>query len=203
MKKLKLLPLLGAGLLALVGCSSGDGQEISRNQAKKMYESAQPAEMHLDIDDKWNGIEYFEYADPSDLDYKTRYPEISKKKNDASVATMVADLKSDEIFNGGLTLFHETVGHDMNDIVFLTVDTLMYDLATLFEEKPTYELTGKSVKEYFTGSTEYKINEKMYAFALYLETKFDANGYVSKTKFELVVGTDFKEDRSYGLFNRR
>ena len=36
MKKMKLLPLLGAALLALTGCGSSGG-EITRKEARKLY----------------------------------------------------------------------------------------------------------------------------------------------------------------------
>ena len=69
MKKIKFLPLLAVGLLALVGCGSSDGQEISQGKAESLYENTVVAEFAVSQIDHRNGIDSAAYVEPTDPYY--------------------------------------------------------------------------------------------------------------------------------------
>lgn len=185
MKKFKLLPLFAAGLLALVGCSSEGGEEISRKQALKLYAETQVGGFNVDQETKRNSVDSYYYVDPKE-EY---YPVVKKKSDSTSLESVVLAVSQSTIYED-LYMFNEDGAFDNIDAFFENADEHFYKLAKAFKETPTYTADGKLVKEHFTGSAYFTIAEKDYAFAMHFEAQFDKNGFVTSAKYELVVATD-------------
>ena len=193
MKKIKFLPLLAVGLLALVGCGSSDGQEISQGKAESLYENTVVAEFAVSQIDHRNGIDSAAYVEPTD----PYYPVVvnGKLKSGTTIGDVAAAITTTYVYQY-LEYFHENQGLDANDVFFGKADIDSEKLATLFQEKVTYTLeSGRRVKAHFTGSMKQDIEDKQYGFAMYYEMNYDKNGFVKTAKFDLVVSTDYNESK--------
>ena len=180
MKKMKLLPLLGAALLALTGCGSSGG-EITRKEARKLYNPNDIGGYNVYLDTR-----------ACSFDYGVG-PEVLRLKEGTSIEGVTNSVISSGIYEK-LYLFHENPIIASDVTFFNNVDDeCAYVLADMFEEKPTYTVDGKKATISFTGSTQMKLNEKNYGFAMYFEAKFSKKGFVTKSSFELVVATDLKD----------
>ena len=177
MKKLKLLPLLGAGLLALTGCSSS-ANEISRSKSLKLYKYEE-AEGYFG--EKVEGKCYSSFEPGS-------APEVVKLKSGTDVTEITNKVISADFFSA---LIH----FEDNDIVVQTCfydeyeEANIYNAAKVLGEVPTYNLEGKVLTVSFTGATQGLYDGK-YGFALHLEAKYNKVGLLYKSSFLLAVSTD-------------
>ena len=182
MKKLKYLPLLGVGLLALAGCSSSAG-EVSRKKARRLYDESAIIAYNV----------YINAGDRSCSFDNDKDPEVISKSDGTSVEGVTNDVLLTDIYEK-LYLFYENP-IIANDVAFFNNvdDNCIYPLAGLFQEKPTYNLDGKKLTASFTGSMKQNINDKDYGFAMNFEAKFNKHGLLTNAEFELVVATDLNK----------
>ena len=188
MKKIKFLPLLAVGLLALVGCGSSGGQEISRKKALEKYDPAQTDRYTLSMYERENGIDTALREDKQ----SPYYPEAVNGKlkgGDAEIVAIAGQLATTEMYEK-LFYFQENVGLDKSDVFFNNFDDYTLELAKIFQETPTYTVDGKKLEAHFTGSVEIKVAEKDYGLAMHYVANFNKVGLLTSTTFELIVATD-------------
>ena len=180
MKKLKYLPVLGVGLLALVGCSSSNN-EISHRKAQGLY--SQDA-----------ALSYGEqsHTRESALEPGGSPSEVIALKDGTDVAAITARLCMTEIYTN-LSIFHDSYSVDNISFFFDSVDENFYQLAHSFQEKPTYTLDGKQLTVSFTGSTNMEIEAAQYGLAMHFEAKFNKVGLIYEAGYELVVAADLNK----------
>ena len=194
MKKIKFLPLLAVGLLALVGCNSSGGQEISRNKARSLYDEHVVYEYTLNAPDRWNGIDIALSSTPEDK----HYPQFIDGKSAMSIPDVAAALSTTEVY-GYISLFHNNTPVDITDAFFNNTDEPIGHLAEEFQEEATYLLEGKELKVHFTGSMDTTIGGKEYALAMYFEIQFNKKGLATKGQFELMAATDLDKTEASTL----
>ena len=190
MKKIKLLPLLAVGILALTGCNSA-GQQISKGKAESLYDGIDYNDYGVSHIANRNGIDSAFYVDPDD-EY---YPVYVNNKKNSTVTDVAGDLKTSDVYSY-LQYFHEGEGLDEKDVFFGFADINGEKLATLFKEDVTYTLEGKKLVTHFTGSADLEINGKRYGLAMFYEVNYDRNGFIKTAKFNLAVSTDYNADKN-------
>ena len=194
MKKFKLLPLMGAALLALVGCSSSGGEEISRKQALGLYKAEKAAEYSLAVYEHYNSIDAGVAGDIENA----YYPQVvnGKLKEGTTIPDVSAALTTLDMY-GYLSYFHENQGLDSNDTFFNNADVKTHSLARYFEEdSATYMLEDHRVGSHFTGATTVTISDQKYGLAMYFIATYNKVGLLKKATFELAVATDLNAQNS-------
>ena len=189
MKKMKLLPLLGVSLLTLVGCSSG-GNEISRTQARSKYDPEVVNDFYLQGSDRHNGIDTALRADEED----PYYPVYIKDKKKSEIGAVASVLSTTPVYSE-LDFFQENAALDVEKTFFNAIDDRIYTVAEVFQEKPTYTVDGRKSKVHFTGSTSFKLADKEYGLAMYLEANFDKYGLLTEASYEMVAATDLNDKK--------
>ena len=181
MKKLKLLPLLGVGLLALVGCS-GSNNEISHKKAQSLYDPEAAAGYDVPTEPARN----------SDLEPDGQPSEVIALKEGTSVEQITARLVLTDAYTY-MSIFHDGYLIDNTSFTFEATDENFYQLAREFQEKPTYTLDGKKLTTSFTGSTEIEMETVKYGLAMHFEAKYNKVGLIYEASYELVVATDLNK----------
>lgn len=196
MKKIKFLPLLAVGLLALVGCGSSGGQEISRNKARTLYSEDVVDQYVLHIEDRWNSFDSVGSVDPEGPD-AWKLPQVwnKKLKNGTTIEDVTAAVTTTDVYYN-LQVFHQNQPISTTDGFMNHLDESIGHLAEEFQENSTYTLDGHKLKVHFTGSMDTTISEKEYALAMYFEVNFNKLGLLTNAKFELMASTDFNADKN-------
>ena len=164
MKKLKLLPLLGVGLLALTGCGSSNN-EISEVKALSLYQLS-VAEQYSLVSEKSS------FNTDIDAGVKAQFEE--------GVFSNIPEF--DESFIAFATPANCFFGQAKADS--------LKTLANYFQEYMTYTLDGKSLTAEFTGSND---NEE-YGIAMNCSFKYQTAGLIKSAHYTFSYAVDTNGD---------
>ena len=170
MKKMKLLPLLGAALLVLTGCnSSAGGDEISGKKAGSYYNSEVATLYSFDTENSKHHEEY----------------------------TGVTDEVASEMMSHLSNVFAYLIA--FSDNYYATPQEQFLDeykvaeytaLAKIFDETMEYRLEGKKISASFTGSA----HDQNYGFAMYFTATYHSYGLLKSSAYSLAVSHDKEGD---------
>lgn len=166
MKKMKLLPLLGAALLVLTGCnSSAGGEEISGKKAGSYYNSEVATLYTFDAENSKHHEEY----------------------------TGVTGEVASEMMSHFSNVFAYLMA--FSDNYYATPQEQFLDqykvdeytnLAKVFDESMDYRLEGKKITASFTGSA----HEQNYGFAMYFTATYHPYGLLKSSAYSLAISQD-------------
>lgn len=162
MKKLKLLPLLGAALLVLTSC--GEAGETSQEKAYAYYDYSVAEQYNNNL---------------KDISYGPMVVESNDGIHDP--ATGYTYFK-----NNYLAWFYDDTASFTPDKCFLKYNDLdaTIPIATKFGEEVTYNLEGKRITTHFTGSTTPGDSDS-FSFAMYYTLRYNAVGLIEYGTFDL------------------
>ena len=170
MKKMKLLPILGASLLVLTACNSSGGEEITAKKAGSYYNYEAAMEYYCDMEHS-----------------KTKQ---SFSGVDENMAQEMRNYFATSVFVW-LDCFGDNYYPNLQTDFLSEYKVEEYKtFAKFFDEGMEYRLENKQITASFTGSA----HDQKYGYAMYFTATYNKVGLLKKGAYSFAVSYDKEGD---------